>query len=157
MFVNYEIDGNLAIKVADLKKMLFATVNEFTEKSVLQFKTDLNAMVENQQEFYPIIIDSYGGYVHSLISMVDMIQNLQKPVVTIALGKAMSCGSVLLACGTKGYRYAANSSRIMIHDVSGIAFGKESEVAASAKEITFLQDWLFNLLDEKAERKNDYF
>jgi ATP-dependent Clp protease protease subunit len=56
-------------------------------------------------------------------------------VVTYCVGQAASLGTVLLAAGTKGKRYALPNSRIMIHQPTGGASGQASDISIAAKEI----------------------
>ena len=53
------------------------------------------------QPVVPIIIDSYGGQVYSLMSMISDIQHSKIPVATIVQGKAVSCGAILFSFGPR--------------------------------------------------------
>lgn len=105
----------------------------------------------------PILIDSFGGEVYSLLAMLDIIASSDRPVATIALGKAMSCGSILLACGHKGLRFIGPNSTVMIHDVGSVSFGKIEDLKADVGEAERLNIKIFNLLNEKCGKKPGYF
>lgn len=45
-------------------------VNEFTEASAKQFYVDMSVAENSRQEIIPILIDSYGGQVYSLFSIL---------------------------------------------------------------------------------------
>jgi ATP-dependent Clp protease protease subunit len=64
------------------------------------------------------------------------------------MGMAASMGSVLLAAGTKGKRYALPNSKVMIHQPSGGAQGKASDIAIHAKEILRTREKLNQILAE---------
>lgn len=85
-------------------------------------------------EVIPVFITSYGGSVHNMLAMRDIIKSSNKQVATIAVGKAMSAGAALLAAGSKGLRFASKDTTIMIHEVSSGAWGKTEEVKVSANE-----------------------
>jgi hypothetical protein len=88
---------------------------------------------------------------------IDIIESCEKPVATICVGKAMSCGAVLLACGEKGHRYISKNATIMIHDVSSFSEGKSEEIKSDAAETERLQKQFYKMLDTKCERKDGYF
>ena len=56
-------------------------------------------------------------------------------IVTYCIGQVASMGTILLAAGTKGKRYALPNSRIMIHQPTGGASGQASDISIAAKEI----------------------
>ena len=118
-------------------------VNKFNEETAKDF---IEAMINAQntgQSIIPIVIDSYGGEVYSLLKMIDMIKASKVPVATICMGKAMSCGAVLLTCGAEGHRYMAPTATVMIHDVASFAMGKVEEIKADAKESDRLNKIIF--------------
>lgn len=132
-------------------------VNEFSEYGVKCFKSDFDDLNNSNLPIIPILIDSFGGEVYSLLAMLDIISTATKPVATIALGKAMSCGSILLACGTKGLRFVGHHSTVMVHDVATVSFGKIEELKADVGEGDRLNNKIFDLLDERCGRAKGYF
>ena len=76
-------------------------VNKFTENSAKSFIKKWR-WLGSGQKVIPIVIDSYGGQVYSLMSMISAIESADLPVATIVEGKAMSCGAVLLTFGEQG-------------------------------------------------------
>ena len=88
MFWNTNIDNR--IEKVDLRKNpVIITVNKFNEDAVKKFRTDMNMAVNSGQSVIPVVIDSYGGQVYSLMAMVSMIKACPLPVATIIQGKAM--------------------------------------------------------------------
>jgi ATP-dependent Clp protease protease subunit len=85
-----------------------------------------------------IYINSPGGSVTAGLAIYDTMQFLTCDVCTYSIGLVASMGSVLLAAGTKGKRYALPNSDIMIHQVSGGARGTASDVRATV-------EYMFNL------------
>jgi ATP-dependent Clp protease protease subunit len=95
-----------------------------------------------------IYINSPGGQVTSGLAIYDTMQYIKPDVSTICMGMAASMGSVLLAAGTKGKRYALPNSKVMIHQPSGGAQGKASDIAIHAKEILRTREKLNQILAE---------
>lgn len=132
-------------------------VNDFSEYGVKMFKIDFDELNSSSLPIIPIIIDSYGGEIYSLLAMIDIISTATKPVATIALGKAMSCGSILLACGSPGFRFVGGHSTVMVHDAATVSFGKIEELKADVGEAERLNIKIFNLLNEKCDKPKGYF
>lgn len=87
-----------------------------------------------------LVISTYGGSVDEMFTLYDTIKFLPCPVHTIALGKVMSAGVLLLASGAKGKRMIGRNARIMIHPVSGGVMGNVFEVINDTNEHRRLQD-----------------
>jgi ATP-dependent Clp protease protease subunit len=64
-----------------------------------------------------LYINSPGGDVDGLFSILDIINLINSPVETICFGEASSCAAILLAAGTPGLRKATENSKIMIHQM----------------------------------------
>ena len=144
------------IKHDDVK---FITVNRFDEDALNKFyEKFLELDLRPEIKVIPIVINSYGGNVSALLGMLDIMKLTNKPVATIALGKAMSCGAVLLSAGTKGYRYAGAHTSILIHEVSSSAGGKTADLENELKDVKNLNNKLMRLLAKNCGLKNkDYF
>lgn len=132
-------------------------VDKFTDSSAREFYNNFQKAKASGQSIIPIIIESYGGCADALISMMDVVQSSDMPVATIALGKAMSCGSFLLSCGTEGMRYAAPSARIMIHHISSGTWGTEPDMQVDMEETKRLQKYLFHMMAENCGKPKNYF
>ena len=109
------------------------------------------------QNVIPIVIDSYGGQVYSLMSMISAINSAELPVATIVEGKAMSCGAVLLTFGEQGMRFADPDATVMIHDVSSGGWGKIEELKADVAEAERLDEKIFTMMARNCGKKDDYF
>ncbi len=90
---------------------------------------------ENPAKEISFYINSPGGIVSSGLAMYDTMQYIKSPVSTICVGQACSMGSLLLAAGAPGKRYALPNSRIMIHQPSGGAQGQATDIEIQAREI----------------------
>ena len=152
-----EVDHRIKPTKDLLDEPVIIRVTEFTEESAEDFADDISLAHRTGQPVIPVIIDSYGGYVYSLLSMIADIQNSKLPVATIAVGKAMSCGSILLSCGNEGYRFIDKNATVMVHDVSSMAWGKNEELKASVKQTDRLNKQVFGLMAKNCGQDKDYF
>lgn len=91
--------------------------------------------MEDPKKDVHIYINSPGGSVTAGMAIYDTMNFLNCDIVTYCVGMAASLGTVLLAAGTKGKRYALPNSRVMIHQPTGGATGQTSDISIAAKEI----------------------
>src|ERR1019366_7005279 len=98
------------------------------EEMADKFSSDMSKSHDSGQPVIPVVIDSYGGDVYSLLDMISHIQASKIPVATIVEGKAMSAGAILFGFGWPGYRYMAEHATLMIHDISSGGWGKVEEI-----------------------------
>ncbi len=93
-----------------------------------------------------LYINSPGGVVTAGMAIYDTMQYIKPDVSTICVGSAASMGSVLLAAGVKGKRYALPHSRVMIHQPLGGVQGQATEIEIHAKEILRMKSELNGIL-----------
>jgi len=80
-------------------------------------------------------VNSPGGLITAGMAIYDTMQYVRPQVHTICMGQAASMGSLILAGGAKGCRYALPNSRIMVHQPRGGAQGVAADIDIQAKEI----------------------
>ncbi|OGX39457.1 MAG: ATP-dependent Clp endopeptidase, proteolytic subunit ClpP [Omnitrophica WOR_2 bacterium RIFCSPLOWO2_12_FULL_50_9] len=141
VFLGTAIDDNVANLV--IAQLLFLQSEEATK--------DIN-----------IYINSPGGSVTAGLAIYDTMQFVKPDVSTYCIGQASSMGSLLLAAGTKGKRFALPYSRIMIHQPWGGTQGAASDISIQAKEILRMKEELNKLLSlhsgqavEKVQKDSD--
>ncbi len=100
---------------------------------------------ENPKKDISFYINSPGGVVTSGLAMYDTMQYIRPDVSTVCIGQAASMGSLLLAAGAKGKRYALPNARIMVHQPSGGAQGQATDIEIQAREIIRLRERLNGL------------
>jgi ATP-dependent Clp protease protease subunit len=156
--VNFIADVSSHIKTIELRvDPIIIRVNKFDEESAKEF-TDLVSRAQNTgQSVVPVVIDSYGGQVYSLMAMIAAIRSSRVPVATIVEGKAMSCGALLFSFGAEGMRYMDPDATLMIHDVASGAFGKVEEIKADAKEVERLNKKVYEMMARNCGKPSDYF
>ena len=96
-------------------------------------------------------INSPGGSITDGMAIVDTMNYIKCPVSTICIGLAASMGSVLLASGAKGKRYATPNSEILFHQplISGGLAGQTTEIKIHADHMVKTREKLNKLLSEK--------
>lgn len=120
-------------------------VTKFDEESSRKFRESVVAISKNDPA-QPIIIyiDSYGGSVDSLATMIETLDEIPNPIITACVGKAMSCAAILLSHGD--FRMCGKHSRIMIHEVSSGTFGDVHDMHADVVEAKRLNEHFMGLL-----------
>jgi ATP-dependent Clp protease protease subunit len=101
---------------------------------------------ENPDKDINLYINSPGGVVTAGMAIYDTMQFIKPDVSTICVGQAASMGSLLLAAGSKGKRYALPNSRIMIHQPLGGFQGQASDIEIHAKETLTIKEKLNAIL-----------
>lgn len=104
---------------------------------------------ENPEKDISIYINSPGGSITAGMAIFDTMQLIRADVSTLCIGLAASMGSVLLAGGKEGKRFALPNSEVMIHQPLGGAKGQAAEIEIRAKRILRLKDHLDELLAER--------
>jgi ATP-dependent Clp protease protease subunit len=93
-----------------------------------------------------IYINCPGGQVYHGLAIYDTIQMISNPIRTVAVGMTASFGTVLLAAGKKGERYALPNATIHMHQPLGGAQGQATDIQIQAREIQRLKDRLNKIL-----------
>src|SRR5690349_8510275 len=92
---------------------------------------------ENPKKEISMYINSPGGIVTSGMAIYDTMQFIRSPIATLCIGQAASMGSLLLAAGAAGMRYALPNARIMVHQPSGGLDRKSTRLNSSHVEISY--------------------
>lgn len=108
--------------------------------------------MEDPKKDIHLYINSPGGVVTGGMAIYDTMNFLQCDVVTYCIGMAASMGTVLLAAGTKGKRFALPNSRVMLHQPSGGAGGQTADIAIAAREILRWRKTLNEILSRHSGR-----
>jgi ATP-dependent Clp protease protease subunit len=97
---------------------------------------------ENPSKDIAIYINSPGGIVTSGLAIYDTMQYIKPNVSTLCIGQAASMGSLLLAAGEEGMRFALPNARVMLHQPSGGAQGQATDIEIHAREILAIRERL---------------
>jgi ATP-dependent Clp protease, protease subunit len=94
---------------------------------------------EDPDKDIQLYIHSPGGQIYAGLAIYDTMQMIPNKISTVAVGVTASFGTVLLAAGAKGHRYALQHSTIHLHQPLGGAQGQASDIEIQAKEILRLK------------------
>jgi ATP-dependent Clp protease protease subunit len=103
---------------------------------------------EDPDKDISLYIHCPGGVINSGLAIYDTIQLIRCDVSTICVGLAASMGTILMAAGAKGKRYALPNATVHMHQPMGGAQGQASDIEIAAREILRLQDVIRSLLVE---------
>ena len=121
------------------ERIVFLTGNIEDEAASLISAQLLFLESENPNKDISFYINSPGGSVTAGLAIYDTIQYIKPDISTVCVGQAASMGSLLLAAGTIGKRYALPNARIMMHQPSGGVQGQASDIQIHANEILALR------------------
>ena len=108
---------------------------------------------ENPKKEIFMYINSPGGIVTSGLGVYDTMQYIKPNVSTLCVGQAASMGSLLLAAGATGMRFALPNSRIMLHQPSGGFSGQATDIEIHAKEILEIKERLNKIYEKHTKQK----
>ncbi len=103
---------------------------------------------EDGEKDIQMYINSPGGVIYAGMAIYDTMQMIPNRVSTVAVGVTASFGTVLLAAGTKGQRYALPHATIHMHQPLGGTQGQASDIEIQAREILRLKARLNKILSE---------
>ena len=126
--------------------MLSGQVEDNMANSIIAQLLFLDAQ-DPDKDIY-LYINSPGGSVTAGLAIYDTMNFINADVQTIVIGMAASMGSVLLAAGEKGKRYALPNSEVMIHQPLGGAQGQATEIEIAARHILKTRDKLNKILSD---------
>jgi ATP-dependent Clp protease protease subunit len=103
---------------------------------------------EDPEREIRMYINSPGGVIYAGMAIYDTMRIVTNPISTTAVGVTASFGTVLLAAGTKGRRYALPHTTIHMHQPLGGAQGQATDIAIAAKQIMYQKGILNGILAE---------
>ena len=101
---------------------------------------------EDPEREIQMYINSPGGVIYAGLAIYDTMQMIPNPISTVAVGVTASFGTVLLAAGTKGRRYALPNATIHMHQPLGGAQGQATDIEIQAKQILRLKGLLLGII-----------
>ncbi len=166
-----EMEESEEATAADLLTLLAGAAEENPQARSIYFSGDLNEergaeiitalLVLSKQkhsegEIDPIklYVSTYGGAADEMFAIYDVINHIKAQGVvieTIGLGKVMSAGTLMLACGTKGHRRVGAHTRIMIHSVAGGSMGELHSIKNELEQMNILQESYIQAMSNETE------
>jgi ATP-dependent Clp protease protease subunit len=112
---------------------------------------------EDPERDIRMYINCPGGSVYAGFAIYDAMQLIQAPIETTAIGLTASFGTILLASGTKGKRFALPNATIHLHQplVHGGVGGQATDVMIQANELIRQKERLYQILVETTGQPRD--
>ena len=113
-----------------------------------------------KEELKPIYlwVHSYGGDIEQANFFCDLCMSSRIPIVTIAMGAAMSAGFLIMLSGHR--RYVFKHSQLLVHTGSGTLSGTAEQIEEAQKnykkQINEMKEYILlrTEIDEKTFNKN---
>jgi ATP-dependent Clp protease protease subunit len=95
-----------------------------------------------------LYVNTPGGEVYSGMAIYDVMQYVKCDVQVVCVGLAASMGSIFMAGGTKGKRFALPHSKIMIHQPLWGTQGQATDIIIQAEEMVKVKTTLTGVLQK---------
>jgi len=160
MIVDKEISGERSYDIFSrlLKNRIILLSGEIDDILANTVVAELLYLDSLSHEDISIYINSPGGNVTSGFAIYDTMNFIKSDVSTICLGMAASMGSVLLASGEKGKRFATPNSEILIHQPligGGGLSGQATEIKIHADHMVKTREKLNKILSDRTGQPID--
>jgi ATP-dependent Clp endopeptidase proteolytic subunit ClpP len=119
---------------ADVSMKSILNLTEVIKKTTNTF-LHLNIQLDTELELY-LHINSGGGDVFAVLSIINLIQNNKININTIIEGQACSAATILAMVGST--RQITENSYMLIHNISSEFWGKMHEFEDEMKNLTLL-------------------
>jgi ATP-dependent Clp protease, protease subunit len=103
---------------------------------------------EDPEKDIQMYINSPGGEIYAGLAIYDTMKMIPNRISTVAVGVTASFGTVLLAAGARGQRYALPNATMHMHQPLGGARGQASDIEIQAREILRLKSRLSEIMAE---------
>ena len=110
---------------------------------------------EDPERDIQVYIHSPGGSITAGLAIYDTMRLINADVSTICVGMAASFGTVVLAAGAPGKRYALPHSTIHMHQALGGVRGQASDIEIAAREILRENEIIRGILSEHTGQSLD--
>lgn len=126
-------------------------VTDFTGSAASKFAASvLKAAQADESKPIVVYVDSYGGEIDGLNAMLSVMDSVPNPFITVAVGKAMSAGAVLLSHGD--FRCVGSQARVMIHEASGGFIGQVQDMKVTTEETERINKQMMGLLAKNCNK-----
>jgi ATP-dependent Clp protease, protease subunit len=149
-----EKPGSLAEQLA-FKSRFVMVFGEIDDKMARVTCERLIALAQESDAPIQMLISSPGGHVESGDAIHDMVRFVRAPVTTIGTGWVASAGTHIFLAAPKARRVCLPNTRFMIHQPSGGAGGRASDIAIQAREIIKVRERMARLIAKETGQKLD--
>jgi ATP-dependent protease ClpP protease subunit len=153
---------------ADLAKIKFrddcpvvnVTVYSEIDNDIAEYvQEQVSKAISSKQSFLPVLINSNGGDVYALMSIMETLRAAKKhlEIITVVPGFAASAAVALFCCGDR--RYIAPSARLMIHHANLTHYATMSvrELAIESHELKMLNTMMFSQMGDMTVGDPTYY
>lgn len=148
-----------------LKNRVLYLSEDVEEDAIFKLNYYLDRIVRldeknSTKEPITIMISSFGGSVYEILSSISRLEKMQEDgyiIKTVVDAKAMSCGSLLSQCGSKGYRYANRYATLLYHQVSSATWGTLAEMEVGTEETQRLWSLLKQITLKHTDVTDEWF
>jgi len=145
-------DGSLAEQLA-FKSRFVMVFGEIDDRMARLTCERLIALSQESDAPIQMLISSPGGHVESGDAIHDMIRFVRAPVTTIGSGWVASAGTHIFLAAPKERRVCLPNTRFMIHQPSGGAGGRASDIAIQAQEIIKMRERIARVIAKETGQK----
>lgn len=147
-----ERDGSLAEALAFKSRfvMVFGEIDDKVARSTCE---RLIALSQESEAPIHLLVSSPGGHVESGDAIHDMIRFVRAPVTAIGSGWVASAGTHVFLAAPKERRVCLPNTRFMIHQPSGGAGGRASDIAIQATEIIKMRERIARVIARETGQK----
>jgi ATP-dependent Clp protease protease subunit len=145
-------EGTLAEQLA-FKSRFVMVFGEIDDQMARRTCERLIALAQESEAPIHLLISSPGGHVESGDAIHDMIRFVRAPVTTIGSGWVASAGTHIFLAAPKERRLCLPNTRFMIHQPSGGAGGRASDIAIQAKEIIRMRERIARVIAKETGQK----
>jgi ATP-dependent Clp protease protease subunit len=144
--------GSLAEQLA-FKSRVVMVFGEIDDKMARATSERLIALAQESDAPIHMLISSPGGHVESGDAIHDMIRFVRAPVSTIGSGWVASAGTHIFLAAPRERRLCLPNTRFMIHQPSGGAGGRASDIAIAAQEIIKMRERIARVIAKETGQK----
>lgn len=137
-------EGRLMMKFLEARTVLiFGGIDQKLAQTV---SAQLLYLDHISSEPIKVFVNSPGGHVESGDTIHDLITFVKSPVSVIGTGWVASAGTHIFLGVPKERRFCLPNTRFLIHQPSGGAGGRATDIAIQAKEIVKMRERLANVI-----------
>lgn len=129
---------------------VFAPIDDYSAQFIIQ---QLLSLDRQSNEEITMFINSGGGYVSSMFSIIDTMNIVKSPIRTVVMGIAASAAAAIAACGD--IRLITQNSQFMLHEVSSLTYGSMSSMQEDMAQSISQQNKMINILSKKTSQTPD--
>lgn len=129
---------------------VFAPIDDYSAQFIIQ---QLLSLDRDSNDEITMFINSGGGYVSSMFSIIDTMNIVKSPIRTVVMGIAASAAAAIAACGDT--RLITQNSQYMLHEVSSMTYGSMSSMAEDMQQSLNQQNKMISILAAKTKQNPD--